>query len=161
MFDLTTSFTTPEILNKYRHSDKNVEDKIKKNEKIKEKYENLDKMINESIDRLKTKPKKDFSANYDYEDDDNTISVLDKYDYYDIRSEIYEQNYKFNNDDDILDSFSKIFKEYDITYNPRPNTKNYQIRYFLKKLEKKMIICLRIYIIISTQNYLKITKHII
>ena len=28
MFDLTTSFTTPEILNKYRHSDKNVEDKI-------------------------------------------------------------------------------------------------------------------------------------
>ena len=30
IFDLTTNFTTPEILNKYRHSDKNIEDKIRK-----------------------------------------------------------------------------------------------------------------------------------
>ena len=28
IFDLTSNFTTPEILNKYRHTDKNVEDKI-------------------------------------------------------------------------------------------------------------------------------------
>ena len=137
IFDLTENFTTPEILNKYRNSDKNVDKKIKE----KEKYENLDKIINKSIDKFKTKPKNDFTANYNYDDDDdddNSTSVLDKneYDYYDLHSEIYEQNYKFNNDDDILDSFSKIFKEYDITYNPRPNTKNYQIRYFLKKLEK-------------------------
>ena len=32
IFDLTENFTTPEILNKYRHSDKNIEDKIKQNE---------------------------------------------------------------------------------------------------------------------------------
>ena len=31
--------------------------------KIKEKYENLDKIINKSIDKLKTKPKNDFTAN--------------------------------------------------------------------------------------------------
>ena len=31
IFDLTDNFTTPEILNKYRDSDKNIEDKIKKN----------------------------------------------------------------------------------------------------------------------------------
>ena len=37
IFDLTENFTTPAILNKYRHSDKNVEDKIIKKEKIKEK----------------------------------------------------------------------------------------------------------------------------
>ena len=35
IFDLTENFTTPEILNKYRDSDKNIEDEIKKNEKIK------------------------------------------------------------------------------------------------------------------------------
>ena len=46
IFDLTENFTTPEILNKYRHSDKNIDDKIKKDEKIKEKYERLDKIIN-------------------------------------------------------------------------------------------------------------------
>ena len=136
IFDLTDNFTTPEILNKYRDSDKNVEDKIIKKEKIKEKYENLDKIINKSIDKLKTKPKKDFTANYDY-DDDNTISVLDKteYDYDDIMSKIYEQNYKFDNDDEILNSFSKIFKEYDMEYNPRPNTKYYRVRYLLNKIK--------------------------
>ena len=32
IFDLTKNFTTPEILNKYRHSDKNVDDKIKQEE---------------------------------------------------------------------------------------------------------------------------------
>ena len=34
-FNLTKNFTTPEILNKYRHTDKNIDDKIKKDEKIK------------------------------------------------------------------------------------------------------------------------------
>ena len=34
IFDLTKNFTTPEILNKYRHTDKNIDDKIKKDEKI-------------------------------------------------------------------------------------------------------------------------------
>ena len=130
---MTENFTTPEILNKYRHSDKNVDKKIKE----KEKYENLDKIINRSIDKLKTKPKNDFTANYNY-DDDNSISVLDKteYDYDDIHSKIYEQNYRFNNDDDILNSFSKIFKEYNIEYNPRSNTKHYRVRYLLTKLQE-------------------------
>ena len=33
IFDLSENFTTPEILNKYRHSNKNIDDKIRKNEK--------------------------------------------------------------------------------------------------------------------------------
>ena len=28
IFDLTENFSTPEILNKYRHTDKNIEDEI-------------------------------------------------------------------------------------------------------------------------------------
>ena len=35
IFDLTSNFTTPEILNKYRNTDKNIEDKIKENKKNK------------------------------------------------------------------------------------------------------------------------------
>ena len=134
---MTDNFTTPKILNKYRHSDKNAEAKIIKKEKIKEKYDNLDKIINKSIDKLKNKPKKDFTANYDYDGDDSSISVLDKteYDYDDINSKIREQNYRFVNDDEILNSFSKIFKEYDMEYNPRPNTKYYRVRYLLNKLK--------------------------
>ena len=137
IFDLTENFTTPEILNEYRHIDENVDKKIKQKEMIKEKYDNLDKIINKSIDKLKNKPKKDFSANYDY-DDDSSISVLDKteYDYYDINSKIREQNHRFNNDDEILDYFSKIFKEYGMEYNPRPNTKYYRVRYLLNKIKE-------------------------
>ena len=52
IFDLTSNFTTPEILNKYRHTDKNIEDKIKQKEKIKEKYENLDKIFNKNKENL-------------------------------------------------------------------------------------------------------------
>ena len=64
IFDLTNNFTTPEILNKYRHSDKNIDDKIKKDEKIKEKYEHLDKIINKNIDKIKEKSVKNFTNNY-------------------------------------------------------------------------------------------------
>ena len=134
---MTENFTTPEILNKYKHTDKNVDKKIKEKEIIKEKYENLDKIINKSIYKLKTKPKKDFTANYNYDDDNDSISVLDKidYDYNDINSKIREQNYRFDNDDEILNSFSKIFKEYNMEYNPRPNTQYYRVRYLLNKLK--------------------------
>ena len=137
IFNLTENFTSPEILNIYRNTDENVDKKIKQKEMKKEKYENLNKIINKSIDKLKTKPKKDFTANYDY-DDDSSISVLDKteYRYDDIMSKIYEQNYRFNNDGEILDSFSKIFKEYDMEYNPRPNTRYYRVRYLLTKLKE-------------------------
>ena len=53
IFDLTENFTTPEILNEYRHTDKNIEDEIKQKEMTKEKYEKLDKIINKSIDKIK------------------------------------------------------------------------------------------------------------
>ena len=55
----------------------------------------MDKIINKSIDKLKTKPKNDLTVNYNYDDDNDSISVLDKteYDYYDINSKIREQNY--------------------------------------------------------------------
>ena len=96
----------------------------------------MDKIINKSIDKLKTKPKNDFTANYNYDND--SISVLDKteYDYYDIMLKTYGQNYKFGNDDEMLNSFSRIFKEYSLEYNPRPNTKYYRVRYLLNKLKE-------------------------
>ena len=98
----------------------------------------MDKIINKSVDKIKIKPKNDFTANYNYDDDNDSISVLDKteYDYYDINSKIREQNYRFDNDDEILNSFSKIFKEYSIGCNPRPNTKYYRVRYLLNKLKE-------------------------
>ena len=84
--------------------------KFKKNEKIKEKYEHLDKIINKSIDRLEIKPKNDFITTYD-----DSISDKTEYDYYDINSKIREQNYRFDNDDEILNFFQKYSKN--MTWN--------------------------------------------
>ena len=140
IFDLTENFTSPEILNKYRHSDKNVEDKIIKKEKIKEKYENLDKIINKGIDKIKENSIKNITNNYysnenDEVEDDKYMKYINKEMNDDIMSKIYEQNYRFNNDNEILNSFSKIFKEYDIEYNPRTNTRYYRVRYLLNKIK--------------------------
>ena len=131
--------------------------------KKKEKYENLDKIINKSIDKLKTKPKNDFTANYNYDDDNDSISVLDKteYDYYGINSKIREQNYRFSNDDEILNSFSKIFKEYSMEYNPRPNTKYYRVRYLLNKLKENENIPVDLYNYFHTTLSENNTYHII
>ena len=136
IFDLTENFTTPEILNKYRHSDKNVEDKIIKKEKIKEKYDNLDKIINKNKENsIKNITNNYYSNVNDEVEDDKYMEYINKEMNDDIMSKIYEQNYRFNNDDEILDSFSKIFKEYDMEYNPRPNTQYYRVRYLLNKIK--------------------------
>ena len=141
IFDLTENFTSPERLNKYRNTDENVDKKIKENEKNKEKYENLDKIINKSIDKIKENSIKNITNNYysngnDEVEDDKYMGYINKEMNDDIISKIYEQNYSFNNDDEILDSFSKIFKEYDMEYNPRPNTQYYRVRYLLNKLKE-------------------------
>ena len=73
----------------------------------------MDKIINKSIDKLK--PKNYLIDNYTYSDDKNDYT-LD----YDIdMSDIYKKEYKFDDDDSILDSFSKIYEEHNIEYQPR------------------------------------------
>ena len=127
-----------EILNKYRHTDKNIDDKIKQNKIKKEKYENLDKMINESIDKIKENSVKKITNNYysndNVEDEKYTSFINENMDGVDI-AYLYEQEYKFDNDKSILDSFSKIYKEHNIKYEPRDNTKFIRVRYLLKKLK--------------------------
>ena len=51
-------------------------------------------------------------------------------------ADLYDQQYNFDNDDSILESFPKIYKKHDIKYKPRNNTKFIRIRYLLKKLKE-------------------------
>ena len=60
-------------------------------------------------------------------------------------SKTYEQNYRFDNDDEILNSFSKIFKEYEMEYNPRANTRYYRVRYLLNKLKENKNVPIDLY----------------
>ena len=132
IFDLTENFTTPAILNKYRHSDKNVDKKIKENEK----YENLDKIIDKNIDKIK---EKSITNNYysnvnDEVEDEKNMEFINEKMNNDIIN-LYEEEYNFDNDDSILDSFSRIYKKHDIKYKPQNNTKFIRVRYLLKKLK--------------------------
>ena len=73
IFDLTENFTTPEILNKYRYSDKDIDKKIKE----KEKYENLDKTINKNIDKIRENSVKNVTNNY-YDNDEKYIKYINE-----------------------------------------------------------------------------------
>ena len=135
IFDLTENFTTPQILNKYRHSDKNVDKKIKE----KEKYENLDKIINKNIDKIKENSVNNITNNYypnvnDEVEDDKYMEYINKEMNDDIVN-LYEEEYNFDNDNSILDSFSRIYKKHNIKYKPQKNTKFIRVRYLLKKLK--------------------------
>ena len=135
IFNLTENFTTPEILNKYRHTDKNIDKKIKENEK----YENLDKIINKNIDKIKENLIKNITNNYysnvnDEVEDDKYMEYINEKMNNDIVN-LYEEEYNFDNDDSILDSFSKIYEKHNIKYKPQNNTKFIRVRYLLKKLK--------------------------
>ena len=135
IFDLTENFTISEILNKYRHSDKNIDKKIKE----KEKYENLDKIINKNIDKIKENSVNKITNNYysnvnDEVEDDKYMEYINEKMNDDIIN-LYEEEYNFDNDDSILDSFSKIYEKHNIKYKPQNNTKFIRVRYLLKKLK--------------------------
>ena len=114
--------------------------KLKKMKKNKEKYENLDKIINKSIDKIKEKSVKNITNNYysndnDEDEDDKYMKYINEnMDGVDI-ADLYEQEYKFDNDGSILDSFSKIYKKHNIKYKPRDDTKFIRVRYLLEKLK--------------------------
>ena len=47
-------------------------------------------------------------------------------------ADLYDQQYNFNNDENILDSFSKIYEKHDMKYEPRNGTKFIRVKYLLK-----------------------------
>ena len=91
----------------------------------------MDKIINKSIDKIK--PTNDSIDKYTFISDDKNDYTLD----YDIdMSDIYKKEYKFDDDDSILDSFSKIYEEHDIEYKPREKTQFIRVRHLLQKMKE-------------------------
>ena len=94
------------------------------------------KMIT-SIKKLKLMKKID-------KQNENLSKVIDKNlnKYLEEKQDIseYKERYTFKNNIDILNSFIKTFKDYDLTYNPKPKTKSVTSQYLLNKLGKSKII---------------------
>ena len=109
MYNITPHFTTVELLNKYRDDDDVINKKIIIDEKLDKQNLNLVKEIDKNLNKyLIEKP--DISK--------------------------YKDQYTFKNDSDILNSFNKIFTDYDLSYKPRSKTTEVSTQYLLNKLEK-------------------------
>ena len=143
MFDMT--FPTPESINKYRDTDENINQKIlqdeeinKQNQNLSEMFDknldkNLNKYFNEKTDNIKIKNIPDQSndnistENIPDQSNDNistdSIDIDDRFD-----------NFKFITDEDILSSFDKVFKDYNIIYTPNVKSTNINVKYLLRKL---------------------------
>ena len=132
IFDLTENFTTPQILNKYRHSDKNIDKKIKENEIKKEKYESLDKIFNKNIDKIKNITNNYYSNVNDEVEDEKYMEYTNKEMNDDIVNLYEEKEYNFDNDDSILDSFSRIYEKHNIKYKPQKILNSSELDTFYK-----------------------------
>ena len=108
MYNITPHFTNVELLNKYRDDDV-INKKIIIDENLNKQNENLVKEIDKNLNKyLIEKP--DISK--------------------------YKDQYTFKNNNDILNSFIKIFNDYDLSYKPRSKTTEVSTQYLLNKLEK-------------------------
>ena len=108
MYNITPHFTTVELMNKYRDDD-NINKNIEIDEKINKQNENLVKEIDKNLNKyLIEKP--DISK--------------------------YKDQYTFKDNVDILNSFIKIFNDYELSYKPRSKTTTVSSQYLLNKLEK-------------------------
>ena len=108
MYNITPHFSSVELMNKYRDDD-NINKNIEIDEKINKQNENLVKEIDKNLNKyLVEKP--DISK--------------------------YKDQYTFKDDKDILNSFNKIFTDYELSYKPRSKTTEVSTQYLLNKLEK-------------------------
>ena len=109
MYNITPHFTSIELLNKYRDDDDVINKKIIIDEKLDKQNLNLVKEIDKNLNKyLIEKP--DISK--------------------------YKDQYTFKDNNDILNSFNKIFTDYDLSYKPRSKTTEVSTQYLLNKLEK-------------------------
>ena len=109
MYNITPNFTYVELLNKYRDDDDNINEKIIIDENLNKQNENLVKAIDKNLNK--------------YLIEKNDISK-------------YKDQYTFKNNVDILNSFIKIFNDYNLSYKPRSKTTTVSSQYLLNKLEK-------------------------
>ena len=90
------------------------------------------------MDKIKEKSIKNITNNYysnDNDEDNKYIPFINEnMDGVDI-GDLCDQEYNFDNDENILDSFSKIYEKHDMKYEPRDNTKFIRVRYLFKKIK--------------------------
>ena len=139
MFDMT--FPTPERLNKYRDDD-SVNQKILHDEEISKQNKNLSEMFDKNLDKnlnkyFNEKNNVPFVVDMlDLGDNSTDLIEVNKHENENLLKDVFEidNDFKFITDDDIFNSFNKVFKDYKIIYTPYKKTKNISVKYLLDKL---------------------------
>ena len=136
MFDMT--FPTPETLNKHRNDNK-IDQKIFNDEEINEQNKNLSEMFDKNLDKYFNEKTNNLPFVVDMLNLGNNSTDLikvDKHENKNLLKDVFEidDHYKFIKDDDIIDSFQKVFQDYNVVYTPYKKSKNIYVKYLLDKL---------------------------
>ena len=69
-------------------------------------------------------------------DNSKDLIKVDKDEDKNLLKEVFEieDQYKFIKDEDIIDSFQKVFQDYNVVYKPHKKSKNIYVKYLLDKL---------------------------
>ena len=141
MFDMT--FPTPESINKYRDDDNKFDQKILYDEEINKQNKNLSEMFDKNLDKNLNKYFNEKTNNSPFVVDmlnlgNNSTDLIKvgKHENENLLKDVFEidNQYKFLTDKDIIDSFQKVFHDYNIVYAPHKKSKNIYVKYLLDKL---------------------------
>ena len=136
MYDMT--FPTPESVNKYRDIDDKINQKILNDEQIDKQNKNLSEMFDKNLNKyFNEKNKVPFVVDMlNLGDNSTDLIKVDKHEDKNLLKEVFdiEDQYKFIKDEDIIDSFQKVFQDYNVVYKPHKKSKNIYVKYLLDKL---------------------------
>ena len=136
MFDMT--FPRPESVNKYRDNDDKINQKILNDEQIDKQNKNLSEMFDKNLNKyFNEKNKVPFVVDMlNLGDNSKDLIKVDKDEDKNLLKEVFEieDQYKFIKDEDIIDSFKKVFQDYNVVYKPHKKSKNIYVKYLLDKL---------------------------
>ena len=140
MFDMT--FPTPKSVNKYRDNDENINQKILHDEQINKQNKNLSEMFDKNLDKnlnkyFNEKNKVPFDVDLlNFGNNSTDLIRMDKHEDKNLLKDVFEikDQYSFINDEDIIDSFQKVFQDYDIIYKPYKKSKHIYVRSLFNKL---------------------------
>ena len=138
MYDMT--FPTPESVNKYRDDDK-INQKILNDEQIDKQNKNSSEMFDKNLDKNLNKYFNEKNKNFvvdmlNLDDNSKDLIKVDKDEDKNLLKDVFEieDQYKFIKDEDIIDSFQKVFQDYNVVYKPHKKSKNIYVKYLLDKL---------------------------
>ena len=135
MYDMT--FPTPESVNEYRDDDK-INQKILNDEQIDKQNKNLSEMFDKNLNKyFNEKNKVPFVVDMlNLGDNSTDLIKVNKDEDKNLLKEVFdiEDQYKFIKDEDIINSFQKVFQDYNVVYKPHKKSKNIYVKYLLDKL---------------------------